>query len=87
MKDYIYVGSYERRWKRLNYEQQLPTASAYVMVSYNMEFDSILEEGRLFDELDELVVVQHVITITNFEQQVTSVYGSFIRENIKLLRH
>jgi len=87
MKDYIYVGSFERRWKRQVYERQLSTASAYVLVNYNAELDSILEECRLFDELGESLVVQRVITITNFEDQVTNCYSSFIRDNIKLLRH
>lgn len=87
MKDYIYVGSFERRWKRQVYERLLPTASAFVLVSYNNVFDSILEECALFDELAESLVVQHVITITNFEHQVTNRYSSFICDNIKLLRH
>jgi hypothetical protein len=84
---YIYVGSYEQRWQRQVYERQLPTAKAWVLVSYNNVLDSILEEHQLFDELHESLVVQRVITITNFEQQVTNVYSSFICNNIKLLRH
>jgi hypothetical protein len=87
MKNYIYVGSFERRWSRLYYERQLPTVRAWVLVSYNAELDSILEESRLFDELSESLVVQQVITVTNFETQVTNVYTPFIRDNIKLLRH
>lgn len=87
MKDYIYVGSFEHRWKRLTYKRQLATTKALIMVNYNSEYDSIVEECWLFDELDESLVTETLITITNFEQQVSSRYSPFIRDNIKLLRH
>lgn len=85
--DYIYVGSYEIRKKKFNWAYQIKTESSLVMVSYNVEYDSILEEHMMFDdEGNESLVINRHLTITDFEQQVERVYSDFIVNNIKLLR-
>lgn len=87
MDDYIYVGSFERRWKYFNYQYQLKTKSSWVLVNYSTVFDSILEEHVAFDDVDERLTINRLITITDFEQQVVACYSEFIVNNIKLLRH
>lgn len=85
--DYIYVGSFELRWKRFNYYHQIKTESCLIMVNYNTEFDAILEECVMFSEgLDERLTINQEITITDFEKQVETQYTEFIVNNIKLLR-
>ena len=87
MKDYIYVGSFELRWKYFNWVYKIKTDSCLVMVNYSTKYDSILEEHVMFDEeLDEGLTINQEITITDFEKQVVEHYTKFIVNNIKLLR-
>ena len=86
MNDFIYVGSFENRWKYFNYQHQIKTKSSWVLVSYNTKYDNILEEHVLFDEDDEACVITKTIVITDFEKQVVGVYSEFIVNNINLLR-
>lgn len=86
MNDFIYVGSYELRWKFFNWTHQIKTDSCLVLVNYNTEYDSILEEHVLFNEDDEGITLTKTITITDFEKQVVARYSEFIVNNIKLLR-
>lgn len=87
MDDYIFVGSFEKRWTYHYFNFQLSADSGYTMVSYSTKHDSILEESRKFDELGEGMLFEKVIVITNFEEQVEKKYSQFILNNIKLLRH
>ena len=84
--DYIYVGSYELRWKYFNWTHQIKTNSCLILVNYNTEYDSILEEHIMFDEDDEACVITKTIVITDFKKQVEGMYTEFIVNNIKLLR-
>ena len=87
MDDYIYVGSFELRWKYFNWVYKIKTNSCLVLVNYNTEYDSILEEHVMFDEeLDEGLTITKTIVITDFEKQVVAQYSEFIVNNIKLLR-
>lgn len=86
MKDYIYVGSYELRWRYFNFKYRIPTESSYVMVNYCAKTDSILEERHQYDELAESLVINETIYITDFEKQVQKKYTPFIVNNINLLR-
>lgn len=86
MDDYIYVGSYELRWKFFNWAYKIKTDSCLVLVNYNTEYDIILEEHVMFNEGDEACVLIKKITITDFEKQVVAKYSEFIVNNIKLLR-
>lgn len=87
MKNYIYVGSYELRWKYFNYQYQLKTESSWVLVNYNAKYDNLLEEHIMFDEKNnEALTITKKITITDFEKQVVECYIKFIVNNIKLLR-
>lgn len=86
-QDYIYVGSFENRWKYFNYQHQLKTESSWVLVNYNAKYDNLLEEHIMFDEKnDEALTITKKITITDFEKQVEARYPSFVVNNIKLLR-
>ncbi len=84
--DYIYVGSFERRWKFFNWVHQIKTNSCLVLVNYSTKYDSILEEHVMFDEGDESLTLTKTIVITDFEKQVEAQYSEFIVNNIKLLR-
>lgn len=86
MNDYIYVGSYELRWKYFNWVYKIKTNSCLVMVNYSTKYDSILEEHVMFDEDDEALTIIKRITVTDFEKQVVERYTKFIVNNIKLLR-
>lgn len=87
MDNYIFVGSFENRWKYFNYQYQLKTKSSWVLVSYNAKYDNLLEEHIMFDEKnDERITINREITITDFEKQVCECYTKFIVNNIQLLR-
>lgn len=87
MDDYIYVGSFELRWKHFNRKKwQLKTESSWVLVNYNMKYDSILEEHVMFERNNESLTLTKTIVITDFEKQVVACYSEFIVNNIKLLR-
>lgn len=84
--NYIYIGSFERRWKFFNWAYKIKTNSCLVMVNYNTEYDSILEEHVMFNEGDDSLILTKKITITDFEKQVVERYTKFIVNNINLLR-
>lgn len=86
IKDFIYVGSYETRWKYFNHKYQLKTDSCLVLINYNVKYDNLLEEHIMFDEYNEACTITKKITIVDFEKQVCEHYTKFIVNNIKLLR-
>ncbi len=86
MDDYIYVGSYEKRWKYFNYQHQLKTESSWVLVNYNAKYDNLLEEHIMFYGVDEACVLTKTFVITDFVKQVEEQYPEFVVNNIKLLR-
>lgn len=86
-QQFVYVGSFELRWKYFNWVYKIKTDSCLVLVNYNAKYDSILEECIMFDEKNnEALTITKRITIVNFEKQVVTKYSEFIVNNIKLLR-
>ena len=86
IEDFIFVGSYEKRWKYFNWKYGLATDSCLVNVNYSAVLDELVEELVMFDDVDERLVINRLITITDFEQQVVATYSEFIVHNINLLR-
>jgi len=67
---------------------QIKTDSCLVLVNYNTELDTIVEEHVMFDEANnERITINRKIVITDFEKEVINVYSQFILSNITLLRH
>lgn len=84
--DYIYVGSFEKRWCWHNRDYKIETDSCLVAVHYNSMLDGILEEQLMFDEEnDEGLTVRHKFVIGDFDKLLDR-YTEFILNNINLLR-